>query len=519
MTLLDAPISIVYLTAMATRKRARLPRELSPILDTVLDAVVVISLDGRVIGWNACAEGVFGWPSGKAIGRPLSELIIPQRHREAHEQGIAALLSGAPPRVLNRRIEISALHADGREFPVELSITSAKTADGTVFIGFLRDITQRIRAEEALRRQALESGLMFDLASMAADADSFEEALQDGLAAICRLSGWPVGHAFNVIGSDPGKLVSTDIWYEAEPGAADPLRAATEKVAWGSGVGLPGTIMATGEPLWLTDTDAEVNFYRQGAGFRAGFGFPLLCEGRIIAILEFFTHSTARPDPELLLMVRTLGEQVGRVFERRRRQDREALLVEELNHRVKNLLMVVQAIARQTFRMAASPEAALDAFLGRLAALAKAHDLLLASDLREIGLRDAVQAAIEGSGNSLERFTIEGNNSQVPGSYSTPIVLAIHELCTNSVKYGALSVPDGRVEITWGSIPEEQRFAFEWREVGGPAVLPPERQGFGSVLLGRTLEAELGGKVEIDYRPEGLRCRFNAPLPADDPVS
>jgi PAS domain S-box-containing protein len=491
-----------------------LPPELSPILDTVLDAVVVVTVDGRVIGWNTVAEEIFGRPARDALGRPLSELIIPPQHREAHDAGIKRLIAGAPPRVLNRRIEISAMHADGTEFPVELSITSATTSDGPVFIGFLRDITQRKLAEEVLRRQSIESRLMFDLATMATQAESFEDALADGLAAICRLSGWPVGHAFTVVGEDPGRLISTDIWHEAEPGAAEAMREATDAVAWDVGVGLPGMILNSGEPLWLTDTDYELNFFRKTAGFRAGFGFPLTCEGRVIAILEFFSRSPEKPNPELLLTVRTLGEQVGRVFERRRRQDREALLVDELNHRVKNLLMVVQSVARQTFRRNPSPEAALDAFLGRLAALAQAHDLLLASDLREVGLRDVVEGAIKGSGSALDRFRIAGKNSPVPGSYATPIVLAIHELCTNSVKYGSLSTPDGVVQLTWGRSEERDEFVFEWREIGGPAVSPPSRTGFGSILLGRMLEAELGGKAEIEYAADGLRCRFTTMVPS-----
>jgi PAS domain S-box-containing protein len=490
-----------------------LPPELSPILETVLDAVVIVTIGGRVIGWNTVAEEIFGLPAGDALGRLLSELIIPPQHREAHNAGVGRLISGAPPRVLNRRIEISAMRTNGEEFPVELSITATDTTNGPVFIGFLRDISQRRMAEEVLRRQSIESRLMFDLATMATQADSFEDALAEGLAAICRLSGWPVGHAYNVVGSDPGKLISTDIWHEAEPGAARAMREATAKVAWSAGVGLPGRILATGEPLWLTDTDQEINFFRKTAGFRGGFGFPLTCEGQVIAILEFFARSPAKPNPQLLLTVRTLGEQVGRVFERRRRQDREALLVDELNHRVKNLLMVVQSLARQTFRMSASPEAALEAFLGRLAALAKAHDLLLASDLREVGLRDVVEGAIEGSGSALDRFSISGKNSPVPGSYASPIVLAVHELCTNSVKYGSLSTPDGVVELTWGRTEQRDQFAFEWHERGGPAVSPPSRTGFGSVLLGRMLEAELGGKAEIDYAAEGLRCRFTTLVP------
>lgn len=478
----------------------------------MLDAVIVVTLDGKIIGWNGIAEHVFGWRSDEAEGRPLSELIIPLQHRAAHDEGMRRMLEGAEPRVLNKLIEITALHRDGREFPVELSITMSKTSAGSLFVGFLRDISLRMAAEDAMRRQALESALMFDLASIAADANSFEDVVAEGLAAICRLSAWPVGHAFTVVGKNPGELVSTGIWHESEPGLADRMRKATAEIDWAEGIGLPGTILATGEPVWLSDVGDDANFPRRHAGFRGCFGFPLTFEGNIIAILEFFSASPTEPDRDMLLMVRSLGEQIGRVFERRRRQDREALLMHELNHRVKNLLMVVQAIARQTFKTAATPDEGLGALMSRLRALAKAHDLLLASDMRIIGLRDAVEGAIEGSGNALERFTMQGRNIMVPGKYATPIVLAVHELCTNSVKYGSLSSQNGSVAISWGKTGDCGKFAFDWIETGGPEVTRPSHRGFGSLLLTRMLEAELGGKVEIDFAPTGLHCRLIAPV-------
>lgn len=486
--------------------------ELAPILDTVLDAVVIIALDGVVVGWNAIAEQTFGWSAIEAIGQPLAQLIIPPDHREAHNAGIERLLSGGAPRVLNQRIEITALTADQREIPIELSITSANTCDGPLFVGFLRDISDKHAAEETLRRKATEAQLMFDIARMAADAESFEDALEQVLAAICQLSGWSVGHAFVVPEAEPLRLVSTSIWFEDRPGAADAMRAATAAVEFGSGIGLPGTILVRGEPLWLADTDKDGNFPRVSSGFRGAFGFPLKSRGRIIAILEFFARSPTPPDAERLLTVRTLGEQVGRVFERRRRQDRESLLLHELNHRVKNLLMVIQAIATQTFRKAASHEEGLEAFSGRLKALARAQDLMLASDWTEVSLRDVLEGAITGSGNSLDRFHITGPELKVTADRSVAVSLAIHELCTNSVKYGALSEPGGEVRIAWTLEDSRHHVSFEWREEGGPIVAPPSRRGFGTTLLVSNLARELDGEVTLDYPPEGLVFRVRAPL-------
>lgn len=498
---------------MAFADQFRPAGDLAPILETVLDAVVVISPEGGVTGWNAVAEEVFGWSAAEAIGRQLSDLIIPVEHRQAHEEGITRVVGGAPPRVLNRRIEITALARDGREFPVELSITSATTAAGLVFVGFLRDISARRRGQEALQRQAIEARLQFDIARMAAEADSFEDALAQGLAAICRLSGWPVGHALTVVDADPPYLRSLDLWHEERPGEADGMRAATAALDWSGNPGMPGRILATREPMWVDDTGASSVFVRRDQGFGGAFGFPLMVEDRVIAVLEFFSRSPAPPDPELLLSVRALGEQVGRVFERRRRQDRESLLIGELNHRAKNLLMVVQSIARQTFREGMVSSEAQEAFVGRLGALAGSHDLLMASDMRRMGLREIVNRVVETCGGATGRVEIEGSNVRVPAARATSIVLAVHELCTNAHKHGALSVPDGRVSLTWRIERAAGQFAFEWREHGGPPVTPPQSQGFGSTLLARIVAGELDGKVEHDFRPDGLHVRFTASLP------
>lgn len=499
---------------MAFADHFRPTGDLAPILETVLDAVVVISPTGHVTGWNAVAEDVFGWSAAEAMGQQLSLLVIPPQHRLAHEEGMARIVGGAPPRVLNRRIEITALARDGREFPVELSITTAMTAAGPVFVGFLRDITARRRGEEALQRQAIEARLQFDIARMAAEADSFEAALEQGLAAICRLTGWPVGHALTVVDADPPFLRSLDLWFEEQPGEADALRAATTARDWSENPGMPGRILATREPLWVDDTGTSIHFVRRNQGFGGAFGFPLLVEDRVIAVLEFFARSPAPPDPELLLSVRTLGEQVGRVFERRRRQDREKLLIAELNHRAKNLLMVVQAIARTTFREGAVSSEAQEAFVGRLGALAGSHDLLMASDLRRMGLRDIVGRVLETCGVATGRVEMEGPNVRVPAPRATAIVLAVHELCTNAHKHGALSAPGGQVSLTWQVLREAGRFEFEWREHGGPPVTPPRHRGFGSTLLSRIVAGELDGKVESEFLPEGLRVRFTAALPA-----
>jgi PAS domain S-box-containing protein len=489
---------------------------LSPVLDTVLDAVVLMSTDGLIVGWNGVAENIFGWSASEAHGRPLGDLIVPEQHRQAHREGLKRLAAGGEAHVLNRRIEITALRRDGREIPIELSITTAPSASGAIFVGFIRDISERREVEAGMERQARVSRVLFEITSMAAESGSFEDALRTAIEAICEITGWPVGHAFVIPSGNPNVLRSSGIWVEAEAGVAKSLRDATDAIVFGPGVGLPGIIINSGEPRWVCDTDAEVNFPRKGKGFRGAFGFPLKHKGRLIAILEFFSKSEAAPDPAVLLTVRTLGEQVGRVFERMRTQDQQRLLIHELNHRVKNILSVVQAIAHQTIRKATSTDEAFALFSGRLRAVAHAQDVLVSDNAESATLSQLIDAELRGTGVSTDRVTVIGPEVKVSARNAVTISLAIHELCTNAFKYGALSVEDGSVCITWQIVPDltGPKLHFEWRETGGPPVAKPSRKGFGSTLLEHAVASELGGKMTIEYPRQGIICRFVGSMPA-----
>ncbi|HYJ30607.1 MAG TPA: HWE histidine kinase domain-containing protein [Allosphingosinicella sp.] len=489
---------------------------LRPVLETVLDAVVVMRRDGSVAAWNRVAERTFGWTEAEAMGRAMSELIVPERFREPHCSGLERYNRTGEERVLNRRIEIAAMRKDGTEIPVELSITTAVSVRETVFIGFLRDISERRAAERRLERQARETQLLFEITSMATETGSFEEALRACLAAICQLTGWPVGHALVLKRSGAPELVSTGVWHEDQPGSADPLREATAGISFTHGVGVPGRMVATGEPAWVSDTDVDPFFVRKGLGFGAAFGFPVKSEGRIIAALEFFSHETAPPDAELMLTVRTLGEQVGRVLERKRTEEHQRLLLNELNHRVKNTLAVIQSIASQTFRGESAAPEARKAFESRLTALAGAHDLLTGRNWEAAPLSQVIERAGIGCGAGSERVRIEGEDIELPPRTAVSIAMALHELCTNAVKYGALSNEVGLVTVRWSisGRGDERRLRLEWIEEGGPPVAPPARRGFGSRMIERGLASELGGTVALEFHPEGVRCLIDAPLPA-----
>lgn len=192
------------------------------------------------------------------------------------------------------------------------------------------------------------------------------------------------------------------------------------------------------------------------------------------------------------------------------------MLTEEMNHRIKNSLGLVGAIASQTFRRGRPMQDALDAFSARLKAMAVAQDVLTQGAGDGASLHQLIGTALEPyqQHDTPDRIAISGPEVWIDGRRSTSLIMAMHELATNAVKYGALSVDTGRVTVRWrveGSSGADH-LHLEWRERDGPSVTPPKRRGFGSLLVERGLARELGGKAEIAFPPEGVTCEITASL-------
>ena len=199
------------------------------------------------------------------------------------------------------------------------------------------------------------------------------------------------------------------------------------------------------------------------------------------------------------------------ISDRKRVEEQKNLLLFEMKHRIKNTLATVQALATQTMRSASPEERA--AFMSRLQSLARAHDLLVSEQWNRALLSDIVQNALEPfQEKHRERFLIEGpNNVWVDSEKSLAVAMNLHELATNSVKYGALSNFSGRVSVTWEALPHAKpvRAMLHWKERGGPPVKPPEHKGFGSRLLQHALG---GAPPKMDFDPRGLECVLEVQL-------
>jgi PAS domain S-box-containing protein len=199
----------------------------------------------------------------------------------------------------------------------------------------------------------------------------------------------------------------------------------------------------------------------------------------------------------------------------KRAERHRTLLINELNHRVKNTLATVQSIASQSLR-SNDPAQGREAFEARLLALSRTHDVLTREAWSSASLREVIAEVIRPYQQDGEsRFRIEGPALRVPPSMALPISMCLHELLTNAVKYGALSAEAGQVAVTWGldGAEEGRRLRLRWEESGGPEVVEPLRKGFGSRLIERSLARELGGKVEMRFDRGGVTCDVDMPFP------
>ena len=247
---------------------------------------------------------------------------------------------------------------------------------------------------------------------------------------------------------------------------------------------------------------------RSGDSIR--FERPLATTGRLLELFAF------RVEP-------ASSRQVGVLFQditqQRQGEEHMRLMVNELNHRVKNNLAMIQAIAVQSFRNAEGLKDAEDRFIARIMAMAKANDLLTGERWAGASLNGVVEQVAQSHCPEPDRCRIDGQEARLTPKIALALSLALHELAVNALKYGAWSTSTGRVTVTWSTYRADdatERLRFEWREQGGPPVSPPTRRGFGSRLIERGLAAEMGGAVALRFEPEGLIFAFDAPLATPD---
>ncbi|HEX5866775.1 MAG TPA: PAS domain S-box protein, partial [Beijerinckiaceae bacterium] len=369
-------------------------------------------------------------------------------------------------------IEYRVVWPDGSLHWVQIRGKLAYDNDGAPLrmSGVSLDATERKRAEAALReseeryRLILESAT--DYAIIATDLDEKVTTWNTGAA---RILGWQDDEIL-------GRPVPL-IWTHEDRASGVPEAEIANALAAGRA------------------QDERWHLRKDGSRFWAnGLLMPLRGDdGGLLGFLKILRDRTAEREAE----------------------ERRELLINELNHRVKNSLATVQSVAVQTLRNAKDTQEASVLFEARLMALARAHDVLTQESWEGARLKAIVAGAIAAFQTSGDdRFDVNGPDVWVSPQFALALAMALHELGTNAVKYGALSTGSGRVEVVWSVLGRGsgRRLVLGWRESGGPPVKAPERRGFGSRLIERSLASDLGGEARMDFAPTGLVCTIEARL-------
>ncbi|SKA26638.1 PAS domain-containing sensor histidine kinase [Consotaella salsifontis] len=272
-----------------------------------------------------------------------------------------------------------------------------------------------------------------------------------------------------------------------------------------------------GTPVWKEDLPLTMtrNGYPEETWWTFSYSPVRDDEGRIMGFLDTVTETTQSvlARRQIVETNEKLKREVELQQEARRQQ---RVLQRELSHRMKNTLSMVQAVVSQSLRNAPDPKVAAELAYARITALARAQDVLTSTSWAASDVEMITRASIEPYHDRDERFEVAGPSVELEAQRSLGLALAIHELATNSVKYGALSVEMGAVKIDW-NIFGENGFSFSWREVGGPPVEAPSRRGFGSRLTERVVPAYFEGTAALDYAPAGLTYTLSGTLGAGRP--
>jgi PAS domain S-box-containing protein len=450
------------------------------ILDLLPVATFICDAQGKILQYNQHAASIWG--------------RAPQPD-DTHEQFTSVCkfydLSGEPlPRSILAEVlatgtavrnkELIVERHDATRVTVSLNIDPLKNAKGQMIgaVNCFIDITEHKKSEEALRRSRRE--LREEQQRIAATyehaAIGISETAADGSflrvnEAICDITGY-----------SRDELMRNRLFAHTHPDDADPDRDA-----------------------WVRQAAGDIDFYSVEKRF-------VRKDSRVIWI-SVRSQSVRDPDGNFLYAVRVVQD----VTDRKLAEQRQKLLVDELNHRVKNTLATVQSLASQSARGVESTAVFRDRFEGRLIALSKAHDQLTVRHWEHANLRDILSGSLAPyMPGGHERTMMRGEDVTLRPRAALTLAMAFHELTTNAAKYGALSGESGNIELRW----EEQKaraarpahLKIEWIESGGPAVVKPQRRGFGSTLIEGSIASELGGNATLDYEPEGLRCTIEIPV-------
>jgi len=309
----------------------------------------------------------------------------------------------------------------------------------------------------------------------------------------------------------------------AAPSLPNAYNQAIDGVEIGPSVGSCGTAAFRNEPVYVSDISTDplwVDFkdLARSHGLKACWSTPIRSgSNSVLGTFALYHHEIRSPTPQEKEIVALTTRLAGLAIEQEQNRSQRQLLVDELTHRVKNLLTVVLAISSSTLR-GHTEEAAYKTFQERLIALSKAQDLLTKSGWSSVDLHELVKSTVAPFIPDAKRLAVEGPGAKIPARLTLSFALLLHELCTNASKHGALTTENGRISIKWAYSRhnEDRKFLFSWSEAGGPPVGPPGRLGFGSRLIKMAFAAD-GGEGKTDYKVDGFSYEVALPTEQFEP--
>lgn len=438
---------------------------LQAVVETTPECIKVVARNGTLIHMNPAGLQMIGAPSAELVlGRCTFDLIAPE-HRESWRAQHERVCNGE-----SLCWEFDVIGLGGMRRHMETHAAPLLMEDGTTAqLAITRDISERKRQEAVLRESERRSRELLEALPAAIYTTDADGHITFYNQAAGKMWGYhpPIGEA-----------VWCGSWRLYEP---------------------------NGTPLPHDKCPMAVAL-RESRPVRGAEAIAERPDGTRVPFMAF-------PTP----LYNYSGELAGAVnmlvdiTDRKRAEDHQQLLINELNHRVKNTLATVQSIASQSLKEAASAQEAKQALEQRLLALSRAHDVLTRENWEGAQLQHIIARAVEPFG---DRFRTSGPSIRISPRVALALAIAVQELATNAIKYGALSNSDGSVTIAWGLDTSSTGpcVHLQWTETDGPPVRPPTHRGFGSRLLERSLASELNGKVRIDFAPTGVTCSMFAPI-------
>ncbi len=310
---------------------------LEAIVDGALDAVITIDSQGNVLQWNGQAKRIFGFSAQEALGQELAALIIPVSQRDAHRNGLKKFQSGGGGTMAYRRQEVMAIHADGHELPVELSICPSRQGKTWIFNAFLRDMSQQHRQQKCRAAE-------FAVTHALAEASSLPEAAQLILPSLCQIADCRLAEIF-LVDHDSGAIAYLDGWCRDLEALAD-FHAAARDLNVVAPDSFPGLVALAGEPVMIGDISKQPCCQRsklaEAAGLQSVAGYPVKLGDRTLALLLFFFPKETPPDVELLEVFAALASQIAQFIERKQSEERELQLLFEAQEARSHLILMRQ---------------------------------------------------------------------------------------------------------------------------------------------------------------------------------